>query len=378
MYWGYKIRLFPTKEQEEKLWKHIDACRYVWNCMLALQEERYKNGEKHLSSYSMTKVLTTIKHDGNHDWLNEISYNSMGRVCKNLDVAYDRYFKSISKRPRFKSKKRAKKSYPVRNDYIVFSNEFVGIEKIGKIKYQSSYPMPRGHGIRFFESSISYSNNGKWILSVSMIRENQAEELTDNAMGVDLGIKELAVVAYGDHELVFHNINKSARVKKAEQRLKHLQRNVSRKYRKHKNYNKTKNIIRAEAKTSKAITHLKNVQINYLHQTTHALVSLRPCVVTMEDLGVTNMMKNRCIAKHVARQHLDEFIHQMRYKCAYNNIPFVQVGRFYPSSKTCSCCGAVKKNLKLKDRVYKCDECGFEIDRDYNAAINLMKYGLAR
>ena len=378
MYFGYKIRLFPTKEQEERLWEHINGCRFVWNYMLAMQEERYHNGEKHFSSCGMTKVLTNIKHNSEYKWLNNISYNSMGRVCRNLDVAYDRYFKKISNKPRFKTKKKSKKSYPVRNDYIIFSDEFVNIEKIGKIKYQSSCSMPMGRGIKFYNSSILYTNNNKWILSVCMNCENQAVELTDNAMGIDLGIKELAVVAYGDQELVFHNINKSAGIKKEEQRLRHLQRNVSRKYRQHNNFNKTKNILKAEAKVSRAVAHLKNIRLNYLHQTTHALVELKPCIVTMESLGVANMMKNKCISKYVAQQCLDEFIRQMKYKCEFYGIPFVQVDRFYPSSKTCSCCGAIKKDLKLKDRIYKCDYCGFEIDRDYNAAINLMKYGMAQ
>lgn len=346
--------------------------------MLAIQEERYRNGEKHLSGYGMTKVLTELKHDGNHDWLNNISYSAMGRTCHCLGVAYDRYFKNISRRPKFKSKKRAKKSYPVRNDYIIFSDDYVSIEKIGKLKYQSSHSMPRGRGIRFYESSISYSSNGKWILSVSLQCESQAVELTDNAMGIDLGIKELAVVAYGDKQLAFPNINKSAAMKQKERRLKHLQRNISRKYRQHGNYNKTKNILKEEAKAAKAMAHLKNIQTDYLHKTTHTLVELRPCVVTMENLGIMNMLKNRCIAKHVARQQLNEFIRQMKYKCEYFEIPFVQVDRFYPSSKTCSCCGAIKKDLKLKDRTYECTECGLRIDRDYNAAINLMKYGMAQ
>lgn len=376
VYWGYKIRIFPTKEQEVLLWKHINTCRFVWNYLLALQEERYRNGEKHLSAYSMGHIVTELKHDGNHEWMNDVSYNSMNRVCANLDNAYDRYFKKVSNSPRFKKKKKTRSSYPVRNNSIVFYDDVVSVEKIGKLKYKTSYDIPKGRGIKFCESAISFVNN-KWILSVSMIRESQAVELTDKAMGIDLGVKETAVVAYGDEQITFHNINKSKVVRQAEQRLKHLQRNVSRKYCQNNSFKKTKNILKAEAEVARASLHITNIRLNYTHQITHKLVELKPCVVTMENLGIANMLKNKHLAKQISQQNMYEFIRQMKYKCEYYNIPFKQVGRFYPSSKTCSCCGSVKTDLRLKDRVFVCDDCGLKIDRDYNAAINLMKYGLA-
>lgn len=309
--------------------------------------------------------------------MNRISFASMNKVCFNLDNAYDRYFKKISKSPNFKSKKKAKKSYPVRDNMLVFHEDYVTIERVGKVKYRTSYDIPLGRGVKFMHSSVSFVNQ-KWILSVTMIRENQAVELTDKAMGIDLGIKETAVVAYGDQEFVYHNINKSKTVRQHERRLKHLQKNLSRKYRQNGNYNKTNNIAKLEAEIIKAYAHIANIRLNYYHQTTHQLVMMRPCVVTMENLGISNMLKNKHLAKQIQDQSLYEFTRQMKYKCEYYNIPFVQAGRFYPSSKTCSCCGEIKQSLRLKDRIFRCDSCGLVIDRDYNAAINLMKYGMAQ
>ena len=208
--------------------------------------------------------------------------------------------------------------------------------------------------------------------------ENQAPHLTDMSMGIDLGIKDLAIAEYNG-QVVFHNINKSKKMKELREKQKHLQRSISRKYeanKQGKKYIKTKNIERLENKLRKLYYHISNIHQNYVHQCTHALVSLLPSRVVIEDLNIQGMMKNRHLARAIQEQCLSEFIRQMRYKCEWNGIEFVQANRFYPSSKTCSCCGNVKRDLKLSDRIYKCDICGLKIDRDYNAAINLSKYAI--
>ena len=196
-------------------------------------------------------------------------------------------------------------------------------------------------------------------------------------MGVDLGVKDLAVVEFNNEKIVFHNINKSKKVRILKKRIQHTQRTISRKYecnRKGSKYFKTNNILKEETKLRKLHYRLANIRNNYIHQTTHSLVKLLPKRVVMEDLNVTGMMSNRHLSKAIQEQGFNEFIRQMRYKCEWNNIEFVQVDRFYPSSKTCSNCGCIKSNLKLKDRTYVCEDCGFTIDRDYNAAINLSRY----
>lgn len=372
---GFKIRLYPTKEQEAKMWQHIGVCRFVWNYMLALQTERYESGEKYLSRFDMMKLLTPLKQQEEYGWLCDVSATSLQAVCSDLNEAYQRCFRHTANKPKFKSRKRSKLAYPVRCDRLWFSESLASIEKIGKVKYRSDKSFPLGRGHKFTDPRVSHAN-GKWILSFGMECENQATVLNDEKMGIDLGIKELAVVAFGDKQFVFHNINKSKRIRSIKRRIKLLQRAISRKYEANKRgrkFVKTNNIERDEAKLRRLHARLANIRNNYIHQATHKLVSLLPSRVTMEDLNVAGMMRNKHLSKAIQEQCLSEFIRQMKYKCEFSGIPFVQVGRFYPSSKMCSCCGKIKKDLKLSDRVYVC-ECGNNIDRDYNAAINLMRY----
>ena len=341
--------------------------------MLDAQQKRYENGEKHLSHFDMINLLKPLKNDGEHGWLYDVSSTSLQIICGDLHKAYDRFFKKTSAFPKFKSRKRSKASFPVRDSSLYFLDDVVNIEKIGKLRYQTNYDLPLGKGVKFSNSRISFVND-KWLLTFGMECENQAPVLTDKPMGIDLGVKETAVVAFGDEQIVFSNINKSRSVRQAERRLNHLRRNVSRKYDAHKSFVKTKNIERAERKVKRACAHLANIRQNYIHQCTHKLVSLLPCRVTMEDLNVSGMMKNRHLSKSIQQQRFFEFIRQMKYKCEWNGIKFNQVDRFFPSSKTCSFCGAIKEKLKLSERTFVCDACGAVIDRDYNAAVNLMKY----
>ena len=378
---SFKIRIYPTKEQEELIWKHIHTCRFVWNYMLNLQEERYKSGEKHLSAFSMIKELTPLKNDGNHDWMYEVSSASMQTVCRDLDNAYKEFFKKTRKHPRFKSRKRAKPSYPVRSEMFYFKDtKFCQIQKIGIVKYKTDFDFPIGrNACKFYNVRIQYKPaRSIWILTLMMEIEKQEPELTDVHMGVDLGVKELAVVAFGDEKIVFHNINKSRKIRQLEKKLKHTQRTISRKYEASKKrtgrYEKTNNIIKEEQKLRRLHDRITGIRQNYIHQTTHRLVSLLPERITMEDLNVSGMMKNKHLSKSIQQQCFHEFIRQMEYKCLWNGIELVKADRFYPSSKTCSSCGSIKKDLKLSDRTYICSECGLEIDRDYNAAINLMRH----
>ena len=374
---SYKIRLYPTKEQEALMWKHIGACRYIWNYMLAYQQEQYVNGEKHLSAFDMIKLLTPLKKDGEHEWLCEVSNASLGVVCRDLDKAYKGFFKKIARFPKFKSRKRSKKTYPVKDDRIYFINsKLMHIEKVGKIKYKTDFDLPQGRGHKFTNPRIS-NVNGKWMLSFGMECENQAPVLTDISMGIDLGVKDLAIAEFNGTKITYRNINKTSKMKRLEKQMRYLKRSISRKYeqnRKGNTFVKTNNIMRSEERLRKMYARMTNIRTNYIHQTTHDLVSLLPKRVVMEDLNVTGMMKNRHLSKVIQEQCFGEFIRQMQYKCEWNGIEFVQVDRFYPSSKTCSCCGAIKHDLKLRDRVYVCTECGAEIDRDYNAAINLSRY----
>ena len=376
VYKGMVIRLFPTKEQEQKMWQHIGASRFVWNYMRNLQEERHKNGEKHLSAFGMDYLLTDLKKQEETSWLCNVSSATCQRTCGDLANAYNRFFNRTANRPKLKKRKNGKNSYPLRDDVggVWFSETHVQIPIVGKVAYKTNYDIPLGRKVKFIDPRVKLTANGKWLLSLSVECEIQVSILTDKPMGIDLGVKELAIAAYGDDKIVFHNVNKSKKLFQLCRKLKHLQRCLARKYRQNGSYEETKNIKRLKRHIRKLRYYISNIRCNYLHQTTHALVSLLPCRVVMENLNVRGMIKNGHLANSIIEQHFYEFRRQMEYKCAWNGIEFVLADRFFPSSKTCSCCGAYKKDLKLKDRTYVCSECGAIIDRDYNAAINLMNY----
>jgi putative transposase len=337
-----------------------------------MQIERHKAGEKYLSAYGMSNLLTEIKKESDKAWLNEISRTSLDIRLSDLDQAYRRFFKEKKGFPKFKSKKRTKPSFPIRPS-VYFQNGTVTIEKIGKVRYKTNYSLPQGKGNKFVNPRIAFVD-GKWILTVAVEVERQEQQLTDKAMGVDLGIKDFAVVSCGGSKTVFRNINKSRRVKCLNSKLKHLQRSVSRKYRVNGNYRKSGNIIKLEDLIRKIHYRLSNIRRDYTHQVTHKLVSILPFRITVEDLNVQGMMKNRHLSRAIQEQGFAEFLRQIEYKSAWNGIELVKADRFYPSSKKCSGCGNIKKDLKLNDRTYVCPVCGLVIDRDYNAAINLERY----
>lgn len=372
---SFTIRLYPNKQQEVLFYKHINCQRYVYNWALNLNNELYRKDKKKYSSTNLGKMLTQYKKQ--ETWLNEVSNATLKEAIRNLDKAYTNFYKKRAKLPRFKSKKRSKLSFYSRYDSIKFyENNKVNLEKIGKVRYKSSYNIDFIEETSFKNPHVSY--NGRcWILTFALDVENKFETLTNEVIGIDLGIKYLAICSDG---VVYKNINKEMTIRKLEKRLKRLQKQVSRKYEMNKKggrYIKTNNIKKLEKDIRRIHRRLKNIRLNYLHQTTADIVKTKPYRVVMEDLSITSMMKNKSIAKQVSNLGLYEFIRQMKYKCEWNGIEFIQVDRYYPSSKKCSNCGTIKKDLKLSDRQYKCDKCGLDINRDFNASLNLMNYGLS-
>lgn len=366
-----KVRLYPNQLQEQRLWKSVGTARFIYNWTLAKQEENYKNGGKFISDNVLRKEITQLKKT-ELSWLNEVSNNVAKQAVKDACNAYKRFFKGLSDKPRFKSRRKSKKSFY--NDNIklkVKEGNLVNIEKVGWIKTNEQLSI----GVKYNNPRISYDNK-YWYLSVGVEQEEIQEELTDVSLGIDLGLKDLAICS---NSTVYKNINKTYVVRKIEKKLRRLQRQVSRKYeknRKGKEYVKTKNIIKLEKQIQQTHRRLANIRNNYLHQTTTSIVRTKPYRIVIEDLNVKGMMKNKHLSDAIRKQGFYEFRKQLEYKCKFRGIELIVADRFYPSSKTCSQCGEVKKDLKLKDRVYKCN-CGLTIDRDLNASINLSKYKLA-
>lgn len=364
-----KVRLRPSKEQEQQLWKSAGTARWAYNWTLNRQQENSKEGNMFLSNNHLRKELTALKQTEAFSWLFDVSNNITKQAVKDACDAYQKFFKGQSKLPKFKNKRKSKVSFYNDTSKLKVKKNFVLIEKVGWIKTSEQLPM----GIKYINPRISFDKK-YWYISVGLYEEIEQPKLTEVVMGIDLGIKELAVCSDGQ---VFKNINKTKEIRKTEKRLRRLQRSVSRKYKMNKEGNrfvKTSNVIKLEKDIQHLHRRLTNIRTNHIHQATNAIAKTKPSKVVMEDLNVSGIMKNRHISKAIASQKLFEFIRQMKYKCEKFGIEFAQANRFYPSSKTCSACGMIKKDLKLSDRIYSC-ECGLKIDRDLNASLNLASYG---
>lgn len=368
-----KIRLLPTEQQELLMLKSIGCSRFAYNWALNRCNELYEQGIKYNMS-NIRKEFTQLKKQEEFKWLNEVSNTTMVEAMRNLDKAFKTFFKTKKGYPKFKSKRKSKQSFYVRYDNLYFKKGICNIEKVGKIKFKTNYNIPN---CKYSNPYCSY--DGKyWYLSFGVeVEENQTTLNKDLSIGIDLGIKDLAIVNCLDKPI--RNINKTKRVKVLKKRLRRLQRQVSRKYEANRCGNKfvkTNNIIKLEDQIKLLHRKLSNIRNNHIHQATSKIIKLNPYRIVMEDLNIVGMMKNKHLSKAIAEQGFYEFIRQIKYKCEFNGIEFIQVDRWYPSSKTCSCCGNVKQDLKLKDREYVCDKCGLVIDRDKNASINLGNYGL--
>jgi len=365
-----KIRLRPTKEQEQQLWKSAGVARFAYNWVLARQKENYDNGGKFLNHYDLRKEFTLLKQTKEYSWLYETSNNITKQAIKDACGAFLNFFNKKSKFPRFKSRRRSKPTFFNDNVKLKFKDDKFLIEKVGWVRISEP---ERIMTEKFTNPRISF--DGKyWYISVGQIAHKPNSALTNETIGIDLGITNLAVCS---NNMIFENINKTLKTRKQSKKLRRLQRRISRKYEQNKNgkeYVKTSNIIKLERKIK--LTHRKvaNTRLNHIHQTTTTLVKTKPSRVVMENLNVSGMMKNKHLSRAIAEQGFYNFKRILEYKCNFYGIEFVEADRFYPSSKTCCKCGYIKKDLKLSERLFKCPQCNNEINRDKQASINLSRY----
>lgn len=378
-----KIMLIPNNKQKTKLIQCFGVSRFAYNWTLGKQQENYKNGGKFISDNEVRKEFTKLKKTKEYEWLNQYSNNIPKQAIKDACDSYKRFFKGYSKFPRFKSKKKSRPSFYVDNIKIKFSDTHVKLEKLSNstkknkaklnwVRLSEKNRIPTD--CKYINPRVTFDGVNFWI-SVGIEYENNLELPTNEGIGIDLGIKDLAICS---DKNIYKNINKTSKVKKIEKKRRRLQRQISRKYelnREGRSYKKTSNIKKLEKELLKVNQRLTNIRHNYLHQTTTEIINRKPIFIVLESLNVVGMMKNKHLAKAIQQQCFYEFYRQIQYKCLWNNIKFIEADRFYPSSKTCSECGSVKKQLKLSEREYICEECGCVIDRDYNASVNLMKYG---
>lgn len=377
-----KVRLNPNNKQLTKLFQYAGCARFAYNWAIAREQENYKQGNKFLSYCDLRKEFAQLKKLPEYKWLKEISGEVSKQAIRDACNTYNRFFKGKCKYPKFKSKKRSLLSFYQGNSKIKFTDTHVKVEKFSKSKRPNKQKLnwiklcEKGRiptNCKYINPRFTYDGI-YWYVSVSIEVEDNSETLSSDGIGIDLGIKDLAICSDGN---TYGNINKTQRVKKLEKRKRRLQRSVSRRYEKNKkgaSYCKTSNIIKREKEILRAIKRLTNIRQNYLHQTTSEIIKRKPSFICMEDLNVSGMMKNKYVSKSLREQKLYEFRRQIEYKSKWNNISVIIADRFFPSSKLCSCCGNIKRDLKLSDRVYKC-ECGNVIDRDFQASLNLKIYG---
>lgn len=375
--------LVPNNKQKTKLFRYASTFRFAYNWTLGREKENYENGGRFISDGDLRKEFTQLKKTEEYSWLNEISNNVTKQAIKDACNAYKRFFKGYSKFPKFKSRKHSTPSFFQDNVKIQFTDTHVKVEgfavskkknkqKLNWIKLAECGRIPTKN-VKYTNPRIKYDGLN-WYITVGVEYEEYTCLPTNEAIGIDLGIKDLAICSDGN---TYKNMNKTQKVKKLEKRKRRLQRSISRSYEKNKkgeSYCKTDNVIKKEKKLLRLNRRLTNIRHDHLHKTTSEIIKRKPSFICIEDLNISGMMKNKHLSKVVQQQGFYEFRRQIEYKSAWNTIPVIIADRFFPSSKLCSCCGNIKKDLKLSDRIYKC-ECGNVIDRDYQAALNLKKYG---
>lgn len=393
MYLTKKIRLLPTKEQEVLFWKSVGVARWSYNYFLSESYRVYQSWlednskPKYISEKEVRKYINNHLKKTTHTWLREVGSNVMKQGVKDANIALQNFFKHGRGYPKFKSKKKSKPSFYVNYEHLKrLPNGFRG-EKIGIVKTRESLPkIPKGD--KYVNPRITY--NGKfWYLSVGYEVETKQVKLTDDRVGIDVGLKDLAIVSNSNNSYTkkYRNINKGYKIRLLEKRLKRSQRRLSRKILNNiesysKNHvptytrplNECKNIQKQKHIIQDLYRKVTNIRTNYIHQVTAEIVKNKPSRIVLEDLNIKGLIKNRHLSKSISGSKLYEFRRQIEYKAELYGIEVVIADRFYPSSKTCHVCGHVKKDLKLSDRTYRCEGCGLVIDRDINASINLARY----
>ena len=377
---SFKTEINPTLEQKQKINKTIGTCRFIYNFYLAHNKELYDNGEKFMTAKSFSVWLNNefIPNNPEFLWIKEVSSKSIKKSMENANTAFARFFKKQSDFPRFKKKNTSDvKMYFVKTDaktVIPCERHRIKIPTLGWIRLKEKGYIPTTRNGFTIKSGTISKKAGRYYVSVLIdVPETEKLELNDFGLGIDLGVKKFAVIS---NKTIKKNINKSAKLKKLEKQLKREQRRLSRKYEALKNREKKKgeatrqNIEKQIKKVQKLHYRIDCIRTDYMNKCINETVKTKPSYISIEDLNVRGMMKNRHLAKEIASQKFSEFRTKLEAKCKEFGIELRIVDRWYPSSKLCHECGRIKKDLKLSDREYIC-ECGYHADRDYNASLNL-------
>lgn len=355
---SFKFRIYPTKEQESLLGKHFGHCRFVFNRFLNERKEKYLNEKTSLNYYDNARTLTELKKDEEFVWLKEVNSQSLQASIRNLDIAYKNFFNKQNKFPRFKSKY-DRQSFKVPQNVLIEDGKLV----IPKFKEGIKLNLHRKMEGKPLFATISKSVTGNYYVSITCEVEYLPFEKTNKSVGIDTGIKELAILSDGSS---YENIKS---LKTNLKKLKYEQRQLSKKTKGSQSRNKQKRKL--------ALVHEKitNIRKDYLHKVFTTIIRENQ-TICVEDLAVKNIMKNHCLAQAMSDVSLGAFYTMLEYKANWNDRQFVKIDRFFPSSKTCSSCGWIKQDLTLSIREWTCESCGEVHDRDVNAAKNILKQGI--
>ena len=383
MYKGFNLKIYPNKEQKEKLFQFFGAYRFAYNWTISTEETNYKNGNKFLSKTQLTKLWKEYKK--NIPWIKDMSGRAIRSGIFNAYDAYDRFFKGIAKHPKFKRRKDSYSSCATHEINTLIEKNKIKFEKLGWVKCYNDIPCTwsihsdgRSKADQTLcNPTVSYDGVNFWF-SVAIDVENykiDKQVEVNYPIGIDLGIKKLATDSM-KIDCIKPNI------KKDKKKLKRLQRKASRQYLKRfeeskktktklSKIPKSKNLIKLEKQINKVYKRIENKLTTNIHEYTTTLIKLNPKAIVIEDLNVSGMQKNKYLSEKIKEAKFYEFRRQLEYKCKWNNIPLIIADRWYPSSKICNCCKNKKMRLSLSERTYKCEFCGYTEDRDYNASLNL-------
>ena len=372
---SFKTEINPTQEQKSRINRTIGTCRYVYNFYLAYNKELHDNGKKFMTGKSFSVWLNNeyILNNPDKAWIKDVYSKAVKKSIEDGCTAFTRFFKHQSAFPNFKKKGKSDvKMYFVKNNPkdCACERHRIKIPTLGWVRLKEKGYIPTTKdGWKIKSGTVSIKADRYYVSVLVEIPDTQAVNKSNDGIGIDLGLKDLAILSNGK---TYKNINKSARLKKLEKQLRREQRCLSRKYENRKKGEVTQraNIQKQKLKVQKLHHKIDNIRTDYINKIIAEIVKTKPSYITIEDLNVSGMMKNRHLSKAVASQKFYEFRTKLKVKCDGNGIELRVVDRFYPSSKLCHCCGQIKKDLKLSDRVYRCS-CGYVEDRDFNAALNL-------
>ena len=372
---SFKTEINPTEEQKVKIRKTIGTCRYIYNFYLAHNKGLYDKGEKFMSSNKFRAWLNNeyLPNHPEYSWIKEAYSKAVTQAVNNGQTAFTKFFKHQSGFPIFKKKDKSDvKMYFVKNNPkdCRCERHRINIPSLGWVRIKEKGYIPTikdGYVIK--SGHVSIKADRYYVSVLIEIPNNKIANHSSEGIGIDFGLKDFAIVSNGK---IYKNINKSAKLKKLEKQLIREQRSLSRKYENVKKGESTQktNIPKQRLKVQKLHHRIDNIRTDYINKTIAEIVKTKPSYITIEDLNVSGMMKNKHLSKALASQKFYEFRTRLQAKCNENGIELRVVDRWFPSSKTCHCCGAIKKDLKLSDRIFKCD-CGYIEDRDFNAALNL-------